>query len=129
MASNGGNAGASGDGDEVSRGPWQRWDAVAERVPFPGVHFRPVAGEAAMACRVWLEPGSVVMAHAHPHEQISIVLEGELEFTLGDETRTVGAGEVVVIRGGTSHAVIAGPAGASVIDVFSPPRQDYVSTT
>lgn len=123
----------NGGGDDLDTGtvagrggPWHRWDDVAEREPFPGVHFRPVAGEATMACRVWLEPGSVVMAHAHPHEQISVVLEGEMEFTLGKDTRTVGPGEVVVIAGGTTHAVIAGPAGASVIDIFSPPRQDYL---
>ena len=127
MTTGEGHGDAEGARADTDRGPWYRWDEVTEREPFPGIHFRPVAGDVAMACRVWLEPGSVVMAHAHPHEQISVVLEGELEFTLGDETRTIGPGEVVVIAGGTSHAVIAGPAGASVIDIFSPPRQDYLS--
>lgn len=93
----------------------------------PGVHFRVVAGAAAMACRVWLEPGAIVISHAHPHEHISVVMEGELEYTVGEETRSVGPGDVTVIAGGTTHAVIAGPAGAIVFDIFSPPREDFLA--
>ena len=41
---------------------------------------------------VHFEPHSVVLEHSHPHEQMGILLEGRVEFTIGGVTRLLGPG-------------------------------------
>jgi quercetin dioxygenase-like cupin family protein len=70
------------------------------------------------------EPGRVIPEHAHPHEQISYVLEGEMVFTLGGQTRTLRAGEGATVPPNVSHgATFPGP--ARVMDAWHPVREDY----
>lgn len=71
-----------------------------------------------------LEPGCEVPEHAHPHEQITYVLEGEMVFTLDGETRTLRAGEGATIPPNVPHSgVFPGP--ARVVDAWHPVREDY----
>ena len=70
------------------------------------------------------EPGRVIPEHAHPHEQISFVLEGEMVFTLDGETRTLQAGEGATVPPNVPHrATFPGP--ARVVDAWHPVREDY----
>jgi quercetin dioxygenase-like cupin family protein len=48
-----------------------------------------------------------------------------LEFTIGDETRVVKAGELFVIPGGVEHSVKVGEQPARALDIFSPVREEY----
>ncbi|MBM4035192.1 MAG: cupin domain-containing protein [Planctomycetes bacterium] len=68
--------------------------------------------------------GDVIAGHAHPHEQVANVIEGEMDLTVGDETRRVGPGAVVIIPPNTPHSARA-VTDCYVIDVFYPTRQDY----
>jgi quercetin dioxygenase-like cupin family protein len=54
---------------------------------------------------VAVEPnGFVAAAHMHPKQTERFeVVDGEIEFTVGGETVTAGAGEVVVVEPGTAH--------------------------
>ena len=90
----------------------------------PGLTIRPFWGENILVGVVHIEPHTVLPSHSHPHEQCSYVLEGELEFILGDERRTMHPGELVVIPGGTEHSVIAGLHPVRLLDMFSPVRED-----
>ena len=54
-----------------------------------GVVLKPMWGDKIMMNIVELEPGSEVPLHSHPNEQAGIVLEGEFEFTIGEEKKTV----------------------------------------
>ena len=71
-----------------------------------------------------LDPDTILPPHSHPHEQSTYVLEGELLFEVGGETRLIKAGELAIIPGGVEHHVTVGSAGAKVIDVFVPVRED-----
>ena len=53
-----------------------------------------------------VEPGyPVPPPHVHTHEdEISFVIEGGLDVTIGDETRTVRAGEAIFKPRGIPHA-------------------------
>lgn len=62
--------------------------------------------------------------HHHPHEQITHIVSGELEMTIGGETMLLTAGTVHVIPSNTPHSAIA-RADCKVIDSFSPARDDY----
>lgn len=86
-----------------------------------------LSGGRMMANWVRLEPGATVPDHAHPHEQLGLVLEGEIDMTIDGETRRLVPGHAYVIPGGVRHAGVGGPSGCLVLDVFSPPRADYLS--
>jgi quercetin dioxygenase-like cupin family protein len=51
-----------------------------------------------------IAPGDRIPLHIHPLNEVIVVLEGDAEVTLGDETRKVGAGAVVFIPAGTPHS-------------------------
>jgi quercetin dioxygenase-like cupin family protein len=93
---------------------------------FPGVEIQTTAGANLMLSVVRLEPESVVIEHAHPHEQMGILLEGRLEFTVGGVTRLLGPGDKWRIPGGVVHSVRALDQAAVALDVFHPIREDYL---
>jgi quercetin dioxygenase-like cupin family protein len=74
---------------------------------------------------VELDPGAVVAEHSHGNEQLGIVLRGTMDFRIGDERLELGPGETWCIPANTPHEATAGAQGAVVIDVFSPPRDDF----
>ena len=94
----------------------------APDVPFPGVtrrsHETPMATVAAYA----FEPGAEFPLHSHPQEQITVVLEGEVECEVAGETHDLGAGETIVIASGVEHGIRAGEHGARFLAVVVPPR-------
>ena len=89
----------------------------------PGVRSRPLVGEKLLASFVRYEPNSVAPMHAHQEEQVFVVLEGELEMTLGGEVRLMKAGDAALIPAWVEHSVRSLEAPAYQIDVFSPPRR------
>jgi quercetin dioxygenase-like cupin family protein len=95
--------------------------------PAPGIVMNVMVGGRLMAIWVRLEAGSSVPTHAHPHEQIGLVLEGEIHMTIGGETRILVPGHAYTIPGNMPHAAVAGPSGAVVLDIFSPIREEYLS--
>jgi quercetin dioxygenase-like cupin family protein len=101
-------------------------DDCKAKAIFPGVQIRTAAGSQMMLSVVYFEPNSVVESHSHPHEQVGILLEGELTFTIGDQTQVVSPGQMWCIPGGVPHRVVAGPKRAKALDVFHPVREDYL---
>ena len=101
-------------------------DSGSRHQIFPGVEIRSTAGKHMMLSVVRLDPHSVVLEHAHPHEQMGILLEGRLEFTVGGVTRLLGPGDKWRIPGGVVHSVRALDQPAVALDVFHPIREDYL---
>jgi quercetin dioxygenase-like cupin family protein len=100
----------------------------ADRTPkelFPGAISRTFWGDKMLMSLLELAPGCLVPRHSHPHEQAGIVLEGEFEITIGDETRIVKEGEIFIIPGGVEHSVKVGDKPARALDIFSPVREEY----
>jgi quercetin dioxygenase-like cupin family protein len=96
------------------------------RNPFPGITINAFSGERMTVALVDLAPGAIVPEHDHPHEQLGLLVEGELRFTIDGQTRTLQAGACWRIPGGVRHEVVAGPQGAKALDVFAPTRPEYV---
>ncbi len=102
-------------GDE--RGiPRKLAQGIAARV-FPGRH--------AMLSVVQLEPHSEGAMHSHPEEQWGVLLEGRCVRIQGGEEVEVVPGDFWCTPGGVSHTIRTGDVGALVLDIFSPPREDY----
>jgi quercetin dioxygenase-like cupin family protein len=73
---------------------------------------------------VSLNPNTVVPMHDHPHEQLTYVIEGRFQFTVGSDTTVLEPGMVALIPGGVTHGGTTLTA-CKVIDIFSPIREDY----
>jgi quercetin dioxygenase-like cupin family protein len=87
---------------------------------------RIAAGDQGMI--VWwdMKAGAHAAAHKHPHEQIMWMLSGKMDFRIGDDMRSCVAGDFAVIPGGVEHEAWF-PEDTQVIDVFAPPREDFLS--
>jgi quercetin dioxygenase-like cupin family protein len=73
---------------------------------------------------VHLDANTTVPMHSHPHEQVTYVIAGRFEFTVGDESTVLEPGMAALIPAGAAHGGRTITA-CRVIDVFAPARDDY----
>ncbi|MCR4813292.1 MAG: cupin domain-containing protein [Lachnospiraceae bacterium] len=71
------------------------------------------------------EKGAVGALHSHPHTQITYVVSGVFEFTIGDETKVVKAGDSMLKKDGIVHGCTCLEEGI-LLDIFSPMRRDFI---
>jgi quercetin dioxygenase-like cupin family protein len=65
-----------------------------------------VPGREVIQVRVDFDPGSAFPRHMHPGEEIIYILEGTLEYQIGDEPpATYKAGDVLFVPAGAIHQV------------------------
>lgn len=93
---------------------------------FTGVHIHTAHTDHLMLSVVEFDPHAVVEKHSHPHEQMGLLLEGELDFTIGEERKILQPGQMWRIPGGVPHRVVAGDVPVRALDVFHPIREDYI---
>jgi quercetin dioxygenase-like cupin family protein len=109
-----------------AQGPFRTWNGRESFEFVDGVRLHAVGGEQVLLCRVTYEAGKHVPWHAHEHtEQVMLILEGEVEMTIEDETRTLGPGDVVVVNRGLRHALHS-PAGVTFMEALAPVPLDHV---
>jgi len=103
--------------------PWERLNEKLDR--------RLITGDGIMLAHVLLRKGCIVPMHRHENEQFTYILEGALRFRIGDD----GGREVVVRAGEVLHIPSNVPHEAEALedtldmDIFHPPRQDWLSGT
>ena len=93
----------------------------------PGVTMRPLFGDGAMLNLIEFEPRAAVPEHDHPHEQLGLVIEGELVLAIDGVEHRLRPGDAYQIPGETRHAAWAEEGACRVLDVFQPVREDYRS--
>ncbi len=93
---------------------------------FEGMTLRAVAGSQTMITVVEFQPHAVLPRHGHPHEQISYVLAGELEFELDGKTTILKQGEGAVIPPNAEHGAKVLERPTKVLDAWYPIREDYL---
>lgn len=91
-----------------------------------GVKRRILAyGDALMQVEVQFEKGAVGAMHSHPHSQLTHVLEGAFEFTIGEEKRIVRKGDTLYKIPNVIHGCVCLEKGI-LLDTFSPYREDFL---
>jgi len=101
--------------------------SAIESVEFvPGLAFQPVLGEKTLVNFVSFEPHTEAPMHVHEEEQVVVVTEGEFDFTIGDDTRTMRPGDVAVVPSWVPHGARTRETPCKEIDMFAPPRMTLV---
>ena len=90
-----------------------------------GITARAVNGERITMAIVDLEPNAQSPDHHHENEQLGFVIKGSIDFRIGSDKRVLHAGDTYLIPSHVSHVAVAGPEGATVMDVFAPVRGDW----
>lgn len=71
-----------------------------------------------------VEEGAILPMHAHFHEQVTQVLEGKFEMTIGEQTKIYENGQIAVIAPNVIHGGKA-LTKCKIFDIFCPVREDY----
>ena len=93
-----------------------------------GITTRIFPGEQAMLSVVKVEPNAEGKAHSHIEEQWGFLIKGSLTRLQGEESFEAVQGDFWRTPGGIMHSVIGGPKGAVILDVFAPPRVEYLKS-
>jgi len=115
------------EGEPAGPGRFVHVDDIKAAEFVPGLGFRPVLGQRAMANFVSFEPGVEAPRHVHEEEQIVIVLEGEFTFDLDGDVRTMKPGDVAVIPAWVPHGAWTTDSRCLEVDVFCPPRETLLA--
>lgn len=78
-----------------------------------------------MCVEVHFDTGTVAALHSHPHEQITYVISGKFEFTVGEDTYVVAAGDSLYKQPNIVHGARCLEAGM-LLDIFTPHREDFL---
>lgn len=108
-----------------------RWDDIPRERVTDEIDRKLITGDRIMLAHVFLKQGSVVPMHSHDNEQLTYLLGGALKFWIGDEDAepiVVREGEVLHIPSNVPHKAEALEDTLDV-DIFSPPRQDWLDGT
>jgi len=106
--------------------PFRSWNGVEAWQFVDGVRLHAIGGEQILLCRVTYEPGKQVPDHDHEHtEQVMAIVDGEVEVTIGDEKKTLRAGDVCVMNRGVEHELYS-PGGVTFFEALAPVPLDHV---
>lgn len=81
-----------------------------------------------MVVEVTLEEGSVVPNHKHIHEQCTYVISGKILYTVeGQPAVVLSTGDSILVASNMNHTITTLEKSV-VLDVFNPPREDFLNT-
>ncbi|MDC0531359.1 cupin domain-containing protein [Alphaproteobacteria bacterium] len=100
-------------------------DSGIKRILGDGISTRIFCGDQSMLSIVTIEPNAKGQIHSHPQEQWGFLIEGSGIRIQGGEEVVIKKGDFWQTPGGIDHGIIGGPEGAKVLDIFSPPRDEY----
>jgi quercetin dioxygenase-like cupin family protein len=115
-----------GEAESLTPSAFGTWNGREAWNIFPTVSIHAVGGDQVLIARVEYEPGTTVQRHSHEAtEQVMWILEGALEMTVGDETRTLGPGDTVVVNRGVEHE-LRSEGGVAFLEALAPVPLDHV---
>ena len=107
--------------------PFRTWNGRDSFEFVDGVRLHAIGGDQVLLCRVTYQAGKSVPRHAHEDtEQVIAVVDGEVEVTVGDETRMLRPGDVCVMNRGVEHELHT-TSGVTFFEALSPVTLDHVA--
>ena len=100
-------------------------DALPATEMLPGVTRRAVYLDDVMLTFFDFAPGAVIPEHYHPHQQITWVVSGAMEFTRAGQAQVLRAGDGVLIAPNVPHSAVILDEACQAIDAWHPVREDY----
>ena len=103
------------------------WSRIKKEKPAPGIQRQMVVGENVMMVRFTFEPFLVTPEHTHPHEQMTLVVQGKVKFFIEGEVKIVSPGDVLHFPPHNRHGATMLDEEVVLIDIFSPIREDFLA--
>jgi quercetin dioxygenase-like cupin family protein len=100
-------------------------DAMKHDERLPGWRGRHWRSDQMSFAHYDIDAGSSIHEHHHPHEEVWVVIEGELEVTIAGETRKAGPGTVAIVPRDTRHSVRAITPGRAIV-ANHPVREEFL---
>lgn len=97
---------------------------ITPRELVKGFTGRYIHGKGLTLGYVEIKAGNKLPEHHHVHEQITFIIEGQLDMMIGGKSCSLTAGMYYVIPSNVPHSAIA-KTDCKAIDVFNPVREDY----
>ncbi|MCP4136721.1 MAG: cupin domain-containing protein [bacterium] len=95
------------------------------KTPLEGILLKSVHLNNVMITWVEFQPNTLLPEHSHEHEQITLVVEGKLEMTVGGTKKILEKGETAVIPSNTKHSAQSLDEVTIAVDAWNPIREDY----
>ena len=102
------------------------WSSIPVEHIAEGIERQMIWGDRIMVCRLRFKPHVVTAVHSHPHEQITLVEKGRVDFFIDGQRRTVSAGEILVFPSNIQHGATMLDDEVVLVDIFSPLREDFL---
>ena len=108
---------------------WQHvnWSEIPIEHPAEGIARQMVVGDNLMICRFRFAPHLVTPEHSHPHEQMSLVVQGRVRFFIEGQERIASPGDVLHFPSGCRHGATMMDGEVVLIDIFTPIREDFLT--
>ena len=99
------------------------WDVLPWERVRDGVERKVFAGTGASLSLARLSPGTEPKPHAHPNEQIVYILDGDIDYHVGDTVTHLSTGGLLTIPANERHwFVVTGDTPVLNLDIFTPAR-------
>ena len=105
---------------------FHRWEDLPREKVTDLLDRRLICGERMMLAHVYLKKGCIVPKHSHHNEQITYIIEGQLDMVIDGVACSLTAGMYHIIPSNVLHSAVAAT-DCKVIDAFAPAREDYKS--
>ena len=102
------------------------WSKIPIENVSEGIQRQMVVGKNVMMCRFRFAPFLVTPEHTHPHEQMTLVIQGNVKFIIEGETYIVSPGDVLHFPPHNRHGATMLDEEVILIDIFSPIREDFL---
>ncbi|AEC22104.1 cupin 2 domain-containing protein [Pusillimonas sp. T7-7] len=102
------------------------WEAMEWKTVRRGIERKAFGSDSATVALHRLLPGHELAPHSHPNEQIVYIMEGTVDFHIGEEVIRLGPGSLAVVPPNVTHyGVLVGDKPALNLDIFTPARPEY----
>src|SRR6266705_3124959 len=111
---------------DLQRAQHLNWSSIPVEHPAEGIERQMVVGQNLMICRFRFKPLLVTPEHTHPHEQMSLVIAGQVRFFVDGEERIASPGDILHFPSNCLHGATMMDEEVVLIDIFTPVREDFL---